>query len=532
MIDPLAGIKKEVAEIKFLIHDLRVESFINEIIHFHTTVDTDLEIYNIDQAQAIHGEDLQELKTKAESQRKTFQQYCNAVKSSSPDRVILEVGRKYVDTIYDICELILDPRWGRAAQVLSFLPQDARSIRYYSHYLNCIRWICGVRSRIRHFMDEKDNKDLYEQFDISEELQEFVRNVIYGYVTEKSAARVEIQLDQLDPAVLGGNPYRFRRMFFNLIMNAVDAMAHKKVGVLNISDTVEGDRVVLRVRDNGSGMPLSKIEQLLAPKKDLDGELHSLGFVFVRQTVADFGGDVSIDSEEGKGTTIQVSLPYLSGVESAPRAPSDCENLGLLHDLDDARTHGRTVYAKKLAAEDADRHGACGETIHADYMVSDSQFPGSIFAIGVAEGDKIDFFTHRPYERDWNLTHEDLSPMLFEATFRGRLEDDEGKNPVLILKAPQNAREYFEFRGVPEENRSIERYVEMVHDEYIRIARKLIETGMAPGTGVLLTDLKKFFPDHEELSKEEPFALELLAGQTLTVETDVKRSTPPTTEPL
>ena len=61
------GIKKDVAEIKFLIHDLRVERFINEIIHFHVTVNTDLEIYSLEQAQILHSDDLQALKAKAVS---------------------------------------------------------------------------------------------------------------------------------------------------------------------------------------------------------------------------------------------------------------------------------------------------------------------------------------------------------------------------------------------------------------------------------------------------------------------------------
>jgi len=70
MIEDLEGLKRDVAEVKFLIHDLRVESFINEVIHYHVTVNTDLEVYNASQAQAIHAEDVQELKTRALSQRK------------------------------------------------------------------------------------------------------------------------------------------------------------------------------------------------------------------------------------------------------------------------------------------------------------------------------------------------------------------------------------------------------------------------------------------------------------------------------
>lgn len=520
MIEHFDGIKREVAEIKFLIHDLRVESFINEIIHYHVTVNTDLEIYNVGQAQAIHGEDLQELKTKAVSQRKVLEEYQNAVGSFSPDQTILAAGQKYVEIIHDLCELILDPRWGRINRVLTFLPPESRSVQSHRHYWNCIRWICGVHARIQNFLDEKNKQDLTEKFDIAAELENFVRNVIYGYVAEKSSARVEIQIERLDPAVIEGNRYRFRRMFFNLVMNAVDAMREKKVGVLNVSNVVEDGRSILRVRDNGSGMPPEKIQQLLTDRDNLDGELHSLGFVFVRQTIADFAGDLSIESEVGEGTVVQVSFPRLVGVEAPPSRPSECEKYDVLLEFDDARAQERTAYAKRTATSpDEGQQQKCGEAIYADYMVSEAQFPGAIFALGVTAEDKLDFFTHRPYERHWNMTHEDLAPMFFEATVRGRLEEDEDKRPVLILKAPQNMREYFDFREVPDSERSPDRYVAMVHDEYVRIARKLVDTGMAPDIRVHLTDLEKFFPAPDMPLEPEPFPLENLARQRLSVET-------------
>lgn len=520
MIEDLEGIKREVAEVKFLIHDLRVESFINEVIHYHVTVNTDLEVRNVSQAQAIHAVDVQELRARALNQRKKLQAYSTAVKSFAPDKAILALGRSYIDTVYDICELVLDPRWGRVQQVLSFLPPDSRSVRSHSHYLNCIRWICAVHARIQHFRDENSGEDLSPQFDIAAEIQDFVRHVIRGYVAEKSGARVEIQVDRMDPAVLKGNLYRFRRMFFNLVMNAVDGMKERKVGILNISATVEGERVALRVRDSGSGMPEAKIQQLLTDRKSLDGEIHSLGFVFVRQTVADFSGELSIESELGKGTTITISFPYIEGATDVPHRPPECEKLEILRDFDDVRPSGKAAWAKKSEISLDDRNATCGEIIFADYKISDAPFPGSIFAIGVTEEETIDFFTHRPYEREWNITHEDLSPMLYEAAVRGRLEEDEEKNPVLILKAPLIAREYFDFREVPEVDRSEDRFVAMVHDEYVRIARKLIATGLPTGIGVHLTDVQKFFQESTELLETEPFPIDLLANQRLTSEGD------------
>jgi len=284
MADYKEGIKKEVAEIKFLIHDLRVERFINEVIHFHVTLNTDLEIYSIDQAKVLHGEDLQVLKEQAVSLRRAFQDYSNAVKSFSPDRTILLTGRKYIDTIYSICELILNPLWGRIDKVMDFLPRDSRSVGSRLLYRNCVNWIGGVRRRIRHFLDEQVTGQVREEFDIAAEIGGLTRNVIHGYVMEKSVARVDLQLGQLDSAVLCGNLPRFRRMYFNLIMNAVDALGDRKVGIIRTTDLVEGDRVVMQVSDDGSGMtPEKKQQPAAADRQGVVGRRAPFSGVRLRQ---------------------------------------------------------------------------------------------------------------------------------------------------------------------------------------------------------------------------------------------------------
>jgi len=509
MVEHPEGLKRDVVEIKFLIHDLRVERFINEVVHFHATVNTDLEIHDIEQAQAYHDEDLQELKSRAVIQRKALDNYNDAVKAFAADETILALGREYVQSVYNTCEFIMDPRWEQTESFLELLPETSRSVRSYRHCLNCIRWINGVYYRIHYFMEEKD-KDLYEKFDVAEELRDFIRNVVYSYVIEKTNARVEIRLNQLDSAVLGGNRHRFRRMVFNLVMNAVDAMSHKKVGVLTISCQVDGDNIMLRVRDIGSGMPTEKIEQLLTDKENLDGELHSLGFVFVRQTVEEFNGSLSIDSVIDKGTTISIFLPRLVGETIEVSKPVEHQKTDLADKINKVRLEERAAYLKKTA-KSGTGHDTCGETIYGDYLVSDSEFPGAIFAIAVTEDNEIDLFTHRPYERHWNITHEDLSPMLFEATVRGRLEEEEDKTPTLIFKCPQSVQEYFEFKQVPEEDRQPQNYITMVHDELIRISRVIIDTGMPEDISVRVTDLNKFFAYYQELSEQESFPLKILA---------------------
>ena len=156
--------------------------------------------------------------------------------------------------------------------------------------------------------------------------------------------------------------------------------------------------------------------------------------------------------------------------------------------------------------------------IYEDYQNSRAQYPGSIFGIALAEDGTIEFFSHRSYDRYSNMTHEDLSPMCYEATMRGRLEKDAMGRPMLTLKEPQSVREFFEFKNVPEKDRSPEKHVQMVRDEYIRVARKLISTGLSPEICVELTGLNKFFPEQVEFPNSEPFPLKLLARQPLTTE--------------
>lgn len=531
------GIKKEVAEIKFLIHDLRVEAFFNDVLHYHVTLNTDLEIYNIEQAHVLHAADVQELKSRLGTARRAFQDYSNAVKSLSPDRTVLLLGRRYVDAIHDTCHLILNPLWGRSDQVLSFLPAEARSVRSRRHYRNCISWLYGVRMRIAAFREEGNDPAVQVEFDLAEDIRDFTQDVVRGYVVEKSEARVELLLERLDSAVIAGRRQRFRRMYFNLVMNAVDAMGARRAGAILVSTVVEGESVALRVRDDGAGMSPEKIAQLLADRQTLDGEIHSLGFVFVRQTVAEFGGELTIESEPGKGTTMTLRFPHLAG-RVLQRDPSYRDKYrlpdayrSLPTDSDASQTApvpapGSETSAGLLSAPPPaqaavsrieEEKNACGRLVFEAYERSRAQFPGCIFALAVTEEDRVEMFRYKPYEREWNISHEDLSPMYYQATWRGRIEEDEVRRPMVILKPPQSMGEYFDFKEVVEE-RGVERFMRMARDEGIRIARKLIATGLAPQIPLLLASAARVFPAETELHGTDPVPLELLARQSLSAE--------------
>ena len=101
------------------------------------TVDGGGQLFRRGHRQAIHGDDLKELKAQAVKQRKAFQDYCNAVSSMSPDEAVLTVGKKYVETVQAICELILDSSASETTSdsgpapraVVGWIRHDRQSIR-------------------------------------------------------------------------------------------------------------------------------------------------------------------------------------------------------------------------------------------------------------------------------------------------------------------------------------------------------------------------------------------------------------------
>jgi len=97
-------------------------------------------------------------------------------------------------------------------------------------------------------------------------------------------------------------------MIVNLIFNAIDAIP--KRGTIIIRTEVQGRWLVITVADDGLGMSEEVKARCLEPffsTKDDQGT--GLGLGSVHGIVRRHEGEVDIQSEEGRGTSISVSLP-------------------------------------------------------------------------------------------------------------------------------------------------------------------------------------------------------------------------------
>ena len=132
-----------------------------------------------------------------------------------------------------------------------------------------------------------------------------------------SSIRVRRELAESLPSVRG-NENRIQQVFFNLILNARDAMPSG--GWLTLATSCTEDTVIVEVKDTGHGIRREHIRRIYDPfftTKGI-GQGTGLGLSVSYGIVQEHGGAIFVDSTPGQGTTFQVALPALVATAQAP----------------------------------------------------------------------------------------------------------------------------------------------------------------------------------------------------------------------
>jgi len=123
-----------------------------------------------------------------------------------------------------------------------------------------------------------------------------------------AAGRVMLRVEGLEH--LGRVPFHastLRRALLNLVQNALEAMPEG--GTLTLRGTGTATHVQLQVCDTGRGIPADQLPHMFEPLQTTKPEGTGLGVYITREIVAAHGGQVTIESHGGQGTTFTVILP-------------------------------------------------------------------------------------------------------------------------------------------------------------------------------------------------------------------------------
>ncbi|MDP2156753.1 MAG: ATP-binding protein [Nitrospirota bacterium] len=146
-----------------------------------------------------------------------------------------------------------------------------------------------------------------EIFDISTAV-----NDVIGFLGQEiTAKKIRIQrfLDPHLPAV-ASDKAQLQQVLLNIIKNAIDAV--EEGGVIIVSSLVDGDDAVkVVIADNGPGIPEDRIKRIFEPffTTKEKGKGTGLGLSITYGIVRRLGGEITVESEVGRGTSFRIRIP-------------------------------------------------------------------------------------------------------------------------------------------------------------------------------------------------------------------------------
>jgi len=125
-----------------------------------------------------------------------------------------------------------------------------------------------------------------------------------------------------------GDPKLLYQAFSNLVSNAIKYSALGKP--VQLTATVDKDRLMATVRDEGIGIPREDLPRLFE-RYHRGSNVHGIvgtgiGLYLVKTVVALHGGDVSVDSREGEGSRFTLWLPLRPKVTTGTTPTEDAVN--------------------------------------------------------------------------------------------------------------------------------------------------------------------------------------------------------------
>lgn len=164
--------------------------------------------------------------------------------------------------------------------------------------------------------------------------REFKRErVQFDEVVQTALASLQHQLDEtsstvdVDPELpsVVSDKIALEQIVGNILENAVKYLMPGRPGKITVTGEESGGRVKLRIADNGRGVAENDLKRIFdlfrrAGRPDRPGE--GIGLAHVRSLVRALGGDVTVQSKLGEGTTFTIDLPKKIAVRANKEQPA------------------------------------------------------------------------------------------------------------------------------------------------------------------------------------------------------------------
>ena len=143
-----------------------------------------------------------------------------------------------------------------------------------------------------------------------ENLNTIVEEAVRFFMPEIQDRNIVVEQElRSDMPLLQLDRDQMKQAFYNVIKNSLEAM--QRHGTLRIHTDLDDTHVLIRFVDTGSGMSAGNLSRVFEPYFTTKPSGTGLGLLIVRRVVREHGGELSIESSQGKGLTLTIRLPYI-----------------------------------------------------------------------------------------------------------------------------------------------------------------------------------------------------------------------------
>jgi signal transduction histidine kinase len=185
-------------------------------------------------------------------------------------------------------------------------PGDEETLKKQAECVSVLRNEIGHLDRSLQFLlsETLPSDGVKEEFDLRQMITDMLR--LIDAQAKKQAVAVEMALPE-QQVVITGHRDRLKQAILNLVVNALEAMPTG--GKLGVRLRVDGEWAAVTVHDTGPGIPSEVLARIFDMHFTTKTTGTGIGLWVARQTVRAMGGDVGVETIEGKGSEFRVNLP-------------------------------------------------------------------------------------------------------------------------------------------------------------------------------------------------------------------------------
>lgn len=179
--------------------------------------------------------------------------------------------------------------------------QDKKISRITATLIEQIETLSNIASEFSNFA--KMPTTVNEKVDLKNALENCI-----SLFKDSTGTEFSFECDVTD-AYVYADKEQVLRVCNNLLKNALQAIPENQQGKIMVSITRKDNSLLIKVKDNGSGIPEDKMSKIFTPNFTTKSGGMGLGLAMVKSIVETIGGKIWFETSRGLGTTFFVSLP-------------------------------------------------------------------------------------------------------------------------------------------------------------------------------------------------------------------------------